>query len=270
MNDPDAKLLVFILLAALLVGALWYFQDEIRPAADGPGIEQRAPVGNVTPAAKDPLHPLTPSAPPKSADGKLVLLPPLDDSDGYFLLALVDIFGRGIEDALVSEALIDKFVATVDNLPRKHVAEKIRPVGRLPTTFRVSAADGDDRIILDPANSERYDLLVELAASADLESVADMYRRFYPLLQESYVRLGYPNGYFNDRVVEVIDHLLATPEPDEPVRLVRPHVLYEYADADLEALSSGQKLLLRIGNNHSQSVKRVLRDLRVLIARPPG
>jgi hypothetical protein len=109
-------------------------------------------------------------------------------------------------------------------------------------------------------------LLVNLVASSDLGVLTETYRRFYPLFQESYERLGYPNAYVNDRVVEVIDHLLTTPEPGEPIRLVRPHVLYEYADPDLEALSSGQKLLLRMGREHATRIKKALRDLRALVA----
>ena len=89
-----------------------------------------------------------------------------------------------------------------------------------------------------------------------------MYRRFYPLFQKSYERLGYPNAYFNDRVVEIIDHLLETPEAETPTRLVRPHVLYEFEDSDLESLSSGQKLLIRMGSEHAAYIKRALRGLR--------
>ncbi len=170
---------------------------------------------------------------------------------------------------LVNEALADKFVATVDNLTRSHVSEKIRPVGRLSGTFAADATGNNGSFYLSPDNYQRYDLLVNLVARADLEVVTEMYRRFYPLFQESYVRLGYPNGYFNDRVVEVIDHLLVTPEPAEPVKLVRPHVLYEFAEPEFEALSSGQKLLLRMGSKHRARIKQVLRDLRVLIARSP-
>ena len=43
-----------------------------------------------------------------------------------------------------------------------------------------------------------------------------MYKQYYPLFQQAYVDLGYPEGYFNDRLVEVIDHLLATPGRDRP------------------------------------------------------
>jgi len=86
------------------------------------------------------------------------------------------------------------------------------------------------------------------------------------LLQQAYINLGYPDGYFNDRVVEVIDHLLATPQPDGPVLLTRPHVLYEYADPDLEALSSGQQLLLRMGEQNALRMMKFFRDIRSRIA----
>ena len=82
-------------------------------------------------------------------------------------------------------------------------------------------------------------------------------------------RLGYPNAYFNDRAVAVIDELLTTPEPEQPIPLVRPHVLYEYADPELEALSAGQKLLLRMGPDHAARVKAVLAEIRQRIAQAP-
>ncbi len=270
VDDPDVKLLVLIVLAAGLAGALWYFRDDIFPPADEPVVLQPEVVVEDVPAKRGPIHPLALSRPSGSFDGELVVLPPLDDSDGYFLLALIDIFGADVGSVLVNEALIDKFVATVDNLTRDHVPEKIRPVGRLSVAFGVDAAGSNRQFYLSPDNYGRYDLLVDLVARADLEAIAAIYRRFYPLFQESYVRLGYPDGYFNDRVVEVIDHLLATPEPDKPIRLVRPHVLYEFADAELEALSSGQKLLLRMGDEHAAKIKRVLQGLRALIAQSPG
>lgn len=266
MNDPDVKILVLIVVAAGLAAAFWYFRDDIFPATEEPIAVQPEPVVEETPAQSEPIHPLKPSRPSTSIDVELVPLPPLDDSDSYFLLALIDTFGADVEGVLVNEGLVDKFVATVDNLTRSHVAEKIRPVSRLSDLFAVAAADIDGQFYLSRDNYERYDLLVSLLATAKLDDIAAMYRRYYPLFQESYVRLGYPDGYFNDRVVEVIDHLLLTPEPDEPVRLVRPHVLYEFADTELEALSSGQKLLIRVGSENAAKIKEMLRSLRAFIA----
>ena len=270
VKESDTKLLVLIVLAAGLAGALWYFRNDIFPPADEPVVMQPEPVVEETPAQSGPIHPITPPEPSESFEGELVPLPPLDDSDDYFLQALIDNFGMDVGRMLVDEALIDKFVATVDNLTRSHVSEKIRPVGRLSGPFAVVAAVDEGPFYLGPDNYGRYDLLVNLVAGADLETVAAMYRHFYPLFQESYLRLGYPDSYFNDRVVEVIDHLLATPELDEPIRLVRPHVLYEFADAETEALSSGQKLLLRMGGEHAARIKIVLQDLRVLVIQSAG
>ena len=268
MDDPDVKLLLLLVLGAALAGSLWYFRDHILPANEQTTTIQPDPIATEPPAQTGPIHPIAAIKSEESFEGKLIELPPLDDSDSYFALALVDSFGPAVGDVLVNEALIDKFVATVDNLTRDHVAEKLRPVGRLQGTFAAGTQDGESRLTISDENYARYASLVNLVAAADLENVAATYRRFYPLFQESYVRLGYPNGYFNDRVVEVIDQLLQTPEPAEPVRLVRPHVLYEFADTDLEALSSGQKLLLRMGNENAARIKQVLRSLRALITEP--
>jgi hypothetical protein len=107
-----------------------------------------------------------------------------------------------------------------------------------------------------------------LFANADPDELFDTYQRFYPLLQEAFVRLGYPKGYLNDRVVEVIDHLLDTPTIEEPIRLIRPHVLYTFSDPTLEALSSGQKMLIRMGDDHAARVKQTLGLFRTLVAGP--
>lgn len=266
MDNSEIKLLVFLLVLAGLIGGAWYFRDRIFPPEPEPAATVPEPAAETTMEPREPLHPLAPSAIPESAERELVPLPPLDDSDSYFVLALTDIFGPGIEPVLVSDALIDRFVSSIDNLPRSHVSEKIRPVGSLPGTLLVDAGGAEGRYYLSPDNYQRYDLLVDLVTSADIDETVAMYRRFYPLLQEAYERLGYPNAYFNDRVVEVIDHLLAAPQPAEPVRLVRPHVLYEFADEELRTLSSGRKLLIRIGHEHAASIRQFLQDVRDRIA----
>ena len=59
-----------------------------------------------------------------------------------------------------------------------------------------------------------------------------------------------------------IDNLLATPEVTGPVSLVQPAVFFRYADPGLEALSAGQKLLLRMGPENAAVVKVKLAELR--------
>ncbi|MGI9237072.1 MAG: DUF3014 domain-containing protein [Woeseiaceae bacterium] len=266
MHDPDLKLLVPILLVLIAAAASWYFRHDLlpKPEESAATVIESTPVES--PVDTSPRHPVVSYEPEETDQVDLVPLPELDDSDGYFLLAIVEVLGTAIEPLLFKDAVIDRFVATIDNLPRDHVAEKIRPVGRLSESFVVDSNGNDGPVYLSSENYRRYDDLVRQIASADVDAIADTYRRFYPLLQESYERLGYPNAYFNDRVIDVIDHLLATPDTDAPIRLVRPHVLYRYADPELEALSSGQKLLLRMGSEHAAETKRMLRELREQLA----
>ena len=87
------------------------------------------------------------------------------------------------------------------------------------------------------------------------------YVRMYPLFQAAYQELGYPHGYFNDRLVQAIDDLLATPDAPAP-RLAQPKVLYEFADAALEERSAGQKIMLRMGSANAARVKDKLRAIR--------
>ena len=260
MSESNTSwVLPIVLLVAVAAGAWWYLREppvESIVAPDVPAAAEAEP--------DEPRRPLYPVPSLEATD--LVDLPPLDDSDSYFELALSDVFGAEIDDLLVEAGLIDKFVATVDNLTRKHVAESVRPFRRLPGTFIADRSGGENSYSISPENFRRYDDLVDQLVVADMDTIVDTYRRFYPLLQQSYVRLGYPNGYFNDRAIEVIDHLLATPEPEAPLVLVRPKVMYEFADPELEALSSGQKLLLRTGKRNSVRIKSFLASLRSRLA----
>ena len=262
MEKESSQWLIPILLAVGAAGALWYYWISVQKPVAVPAVEAPAPVPVEPQVMPAPLHPLPEPDMGATERPALVPLPALDQSDEYFKLALTDLFGESLEEMLVSSGIIERIVATVDNLPRAHVAERIRPLGRLDGEFTVDGQDGSDEFMISDTNYDRYDVLVGFLKDADLQQVADVYRRFYPLFQNAYVDLGYPNGYFNDRLVEVIDDLLATPDINEPVSLVQPHVLYEYSDPDLESLSSGQKMLLRMGSEHRSSVKQKLREFR--------
>jgi hypothetical protein len=82
------------------------------------------------------------------------------------------------------------------------------------------------------------------------------------LFQAAYQELGYPHGYFNDRLLVVIDDLLATPELAHPAALQVSKTYYTYVDPALESLSTGQKLLLRVGPANAAGIKARLREIR--------
>jgi len=238
MHERSSQWLIPLILAAAAAAALWYYWHQVNAPDSPSAVVAPAPVVE-EPAQTGPRYPLPETMSASSQRNNLLPLPPLDQSDEYFKLDLVGLFGSGIAELLADTAVIEKIVATIDNLPRDHVAERIRPLGGVVGSYMADGQDGSGQYTVNAANYRRYDFLVNLLANVDQEAL-----------------------------VEVIDHLLETPEVPEPLELVRPHVLYEYADPDLEALSSGQKLLLRIGNEHAVRVKQFLEEIRALIVEP--
>lgn len=264
--------LIPVLLALGAAAVLGYWWAVSEPPREAP-VEEHEPAQGSPPAEEppaEPRYPLTAGEGPRPGNGNADLalppLPPLGESDRYVRDELSALFGAGLADALVAEDVVARLAATVDNLAREQVAERIRPVAAPGGQFLVENVSGTDEYLLDPQNHGRYDDLVGFVEHVDPARAAQVYRRLHPLFQQAYADLGYPDGWFNDRLVEVIDHLLRTPDVEEPIRLVRPHVLYEFADPRLEALSPGQKLLLRIGGEHRALVKQRLREFRAGIA----
>ncbi len=258
--------LIPVLLAAGVAGALLYYRTQMsvtEPTVSMP-VEVVAEDAPSVAEAVGPVHPVETGA-PATDDQPLTPLPSLGESDDYFKIEFVELFGVSLGDRLAGSGMIEKFVATIDNLPRAHVADRIRPLTPVAGRFLVDGQDASGGYAISSANYSRYDDLVELLGNTNLDDVMQLYRKLYPLFQNAYEEQGYPDAYFNDRLVEVVDHLLQTPEVAGPIELVRPHVMYEFRDADLEALSSGQKMILRLGEQHAATVKRRLRELRALL-----
>jgi flagellar basal body-associated protein FliL len=188
-------------------------------------------------------------------------LPALNQSDQVVRDSLSGLLGaKSVEQFLVPENVVRHIVVTVDNLPRKKVAVDLRPIK--PTPGDTVVSNQGDASSMSTANYARYAPFVHLVESTDPKTLATVYFRLYPLFQQAYEDLGYPGKFFNDRLVEVIDHLLAAPEPQGPIELVQPKVFYQFADPRLEDLSAGQKLMIRMGPANERALKGRLRDLR--------
>jgi hypothetical protein len=248
-----------VVVGAALGGYLYYTKSKTPPP----------PAAKTMPLPAPAPPPAAPSvANPIPGDAAQAALPALDDSDVPLHAALAKLRDeKTIDQFLVPDNLVRNVVVTVDNLPRTKTAVERRPIKPTPGNALV-VTSGDD-ITLSEANYARYAPFVSLVQSTDAKQLATLYFHYYPLFQESYENLGYPDKYFNDRLVEVIDHLLATPTPKGPVKLTQPRVFYEYADPALEQLSAGQKVLLRMGNANAAQMKQKMREFRGLIAKGP-
>lgn len=251
-TSPDENLgrwiLGGVILLAVAAGA-WYWQKRQSEKAVEP-VAATAPAP-AEPAIKNPIIPPDDIDPNLSATEQVATL----------------IGTPRFEAMFVPDDFVKKLVATLDGLARQDVAARMNPA-KGPAGDFVTAGEGDS-VVLGAANFARYAPWVELVESLDADSAAALYKRLYPQFQTAYENLGNPDSYFNDRVVEVIDHLLSAPEAPATLALVRPNVFYEFADPALEAESAGRKLLLRMGPGNAARVKAKLKEIRDRIAAAP-
>lgn len=243
-------------LIALLLGAaafailLWQQGPTFKGPPSGPADVPPPPVAATEPEIRYPL-------PEAKADP----LPTLEKSDVPLLSALGDLIGNAaVKQFLQPQEIIRRIVVTVDNLPRSVVSGQLMPTTPVPGKFRTTGKG--DSLTMSALNTERYTSFVRLLERVDSKKLTDLYIHYYPLFQKSYRDLGYPKGYFNDRLITVIDHVLQAPQSDGPIALEQPHVFYKFSDPELESLSAGHKLMLRVGNDNAARIKKKLREIR--------
>lgn len=259
-------LLGLLVLVALVAVGFLYSTDVSRPplpqVADAPPPAVAEPpeaAGASEPAILHPVEvPKTEAEDPKTA--------------------LTQLFGpTSVQSMFQLDGFARRFVATVDNLGRGHAPARLWPVDPVGKQFAITDPGGAvDSGAIAADNSLRYAPYVLLLESVDLAQAAATYKSLYPRFQQAYEELGYPNRYFNDRLIEVLDRLLATPEPKAPVQVhlprvngpirpARPWVTYEFDDPALQALSAGQKILVRMGAVNERRVKEKLSAFRRLL-----
>jgi hypothetical protein len=271
--SPLARVVVVILVLGGIGGVIYWWKTKQVPPPPPP-----APIAQ-------PVKPVVPPPPPPDAapaiahpiERETQPLPSLGESDEYIRKALIELLGKkGVLAFLNLDGVVRRFVATVDNLANEHAPLAMWPVNPTPGSF--TTENRADATVIAARNEARYAAFIRFAEGADTRRLVALYRRLYPLFQQTYEELGYPGKYFNDRVVEVIDHLLDTPQVPQPIKVklvelpggkksTRP--LYQYEDPALERRSAGQKIMLRMGPQHAAVLRAKLREIRAQVVRRP-
>ena len=266
--------LMGVVVLVVAAGAVFWWRQGQRPAPVPPAPAPRPVAPPPAPPPPPPEPAIRNPVPAATAPGGL---PSLDQSDGYVKKALVDLVGRkAVSTFFRLEGAIGRFVATVNNLATDGATADLWPVARTPGRFETETRDG--ATVPSAHNAERYAPFVRFAAGIDTGRAVALYVRLYPLLQRAYENLGFPGAYLNDRVVAVIDNLLATPNVSGPIRVKRVGAdggggagLYLFEDPALEAATAGQKILLRMGTENRSKLTAKLTEIRAQIATgPPG
>jgi hypothetical protein len=249
-------LVLLLVVLGVAAAGYYYLQQSEEPTAlprtPAPRAEAPPAPPETAPAIRHPIE---------STRNETQPLPTLDNSDSMMRQALSELMGRKPFDELVYPAqLVRRIVATVDNLPRETTPRRVMPLQPVPGSL--AAAATADQLIISPANAARYAPYVRVIEALDSRTLVRRYIDSYALFQRAYEELGYPNRYFNDRLVEAIDDLLAAPEIAAPISIVQPKVLYQFEDPDLETRSAGQKIMIRMGSDNASKVKGKLREIR--------
>ena len=197
------------------------------------------------------------------------VLPLLNDSDQLIRDGVVSLTRHeGVNAWLSPNELIRKFVAFVDGVAAGQVVKD--PVWILAPEGPFLARQITDKVyLLDNASYRRYDFFTAVMLSLDARRTAEFFVLVKPMLQQAYDELGYPNKKFIDVVFQAIGRLLETPVINEPIRLVRPVVMYQFEDKKLESLSAAQKQLIRMGPKNTRilqvKLSEIALELRALL-----
>lgn len=257
------RVIAVLAAVAVAIGAWWVVRtmDVSLPETAAPAPSSQPATATPAPATVPPIkHPVAEAQGEPYKAGPEPL-PTVDASDAAAREALASLFGESMLDRMFNlQGFARRVVATVDNLPRTAVAPQVMAVRPVPGKAEVGAGDG--KLMLDPRNATRYEPYVRLLVATDPAKLVGIYKHFYPVLQQAYRDLGYPDGYFNDRVIQAIDDMLAAPEVALPVELSQPHVVYTFSDSELEKLSAGKKAMIRIGPENARAVKAKLAEIR--------
>ena len=251
-------LVVVVLLIAAFVAWRWY---QRAPQPDSSASIAQSAVSAPVPASTAPKYPVSAIAgtsPAPASTAEVV------QDEGDLLDSLVALPGSGHLSALLNRPdLIQHIVATVDALPGKKLSAKVLPVKPPAGRFQVATRKGST--VIGPDNAARYAPYLQAVEKLDTASLVQWYKRHYAQFEQAYRQLGYPEGHFNDRLVAVIDNLLATPKLEAPPVLVPHKNGWAYANANLESRSAGQKLMLRLPPAEQARVRARLRAARAAL-----
>lgn len=228
-----------------------------RPEPE-PVTEVEAPIETVVPESAAEDETVTPEP--------VLPLPTLDESDTEVKQHLLTLNWKpGLAGLFVTENMLRSFVVQVDNIAQGQLAKGYPVLQPLEQSF--SLPEGSELLLT--ANSfTRYEPYIQLLESVPPAQMLALFDRYEPLLQLAYAELGYPDELFKHKLVAAIDLLLDTPQVSYPIALVRPSVVYEFADAELEQLPAAQKQMLRLGPANQKKIKTLLREYKKLLQQP--
>ena len=190
----------------------------------------------------------------------VIELPTLTDSDPFVFEILQTLQnGMALVNALAEDQIVRKFVVFVENISRGEFPQTGLPYKGLGQEMPVSEID-DNLFVMDQVAHSRFDQVVSTFVETDTDSAVIIYQMLLPLFQQAYAEIGFRNVSFDETLRAAINNVLRTTNMEGPYQLVKPSVMYLYADSSVENLAEVHKQLLRIGPDNTSALKAKLRE----------
>ena len=173
--------------------------------------------------------------------------------------------GTRLLSLLVPDDVIRKFVVFVENVADGNLPQLEYPVKRLPQSMAVRELD-ENLFEMQTVSYQRYTPVIDGLSAVNPERAIAIYRLMKPLFQEAYAEIGYRNRDFDDALVRAIDSVLNAQTAQGPFQLIKPKVMYIYADSEIENFSPVEKQLLRMGPQNAEKLKLALRQFKEQLA----
>ena len=187
------------------------------------------------------------------------VLPELRSSDGPFREAIIRVSPR-LVPWLNTGQLIRKYVLIANDFSQGLWLEKHMLFLKPDQPFTVEEADSG--MFISHKSYQRYDGLAAAINAMDVKSSLAIYKNFRPLLLQVFAEFSYPPEHqLEDILVKAAAEILAAPTIEEPIALVRPSVLYKFADKKLETLSPVSKQMIRMGPENTRIIQNKVRLL---------
>jgi hypothetical protein len=259
------SVLLFAAIAALVFFAPSRLPQDTEVAAPPVSTPAPAPVEGKLEPRREPEQAIEPEGGEDLAD-----LPSLPESDPVVRDRLSDLSAKPQwRNWLANGQLVRRAASLIARLANGEVDRRavafLAPEGK----FAATETPGG-RYLLDPSGYRRYNPVAEVIESVDAKALAQSYRNFGPLFQTAFAELGYPDRDFDSTLLQAIDLLLATPALKGEIELIRPSVMYKFADSRIEGLRPAQKQLIRMGPRNMQKIQGKLRELRAQLVSAGG
>ena len=234
-------------------------QIRLQPQQEPASVALSEPEIATLPEEVEPVE-LAPEPELNEDETNVIELPTLTDSDPFVFETLQTLQnGMALVNALAEDQIVRKFVVFVENISRGEFPQTGLPYKGLGQEMPVSEID-DNLFVMDQVAHSRFDQVVSTFVETDTDSAVIIYQMLLPLFQQAYAEIGFRNVSFDETLRAAINNVLRTTNMEGPYQLVKPSVMYLYADSSVENLAEVHKQLLRIGPDNTSALKAKLRE----------